>query len=387
MAKKIIKLKNDSYKLTVSLGYDDNGKQINISKIVKATSQRAAQKAWDLFSLELHGDTPATEGQLTLHQFFDYYMTHYAKKQVEENTIQYDTYLFRRIDKYLGQYALQRLKPIHVMEFIEALSNDGDRKLSKNTIQKHYALLHALLNKAVQWQFIDDNPASHIDKPKRVKPPIDILETEECRAFIEALGDEDIKHQALVVLTIYTGLRRGELFGLQWKHVDLDKKVVIVEQECQYNVGIGNHIVPRTKGGSSRTISIPDIVCTLLKKYLKEVKRNKAILQGRNEWKGAKDIKDDFIFCSIDGKLGYADQFNAWLDRFTKRNGFKRVTPHTFRHMVVSYLYNAGVDLQTIAGKVGHSNTLTTQAIYSHLLRSSEHHTADILHNLLSKSE
>ncbi len=385
MAKQIIKLKNDSYKLTVSMGYDANGKQKNFSKIIKATSQRAAKKAWEQFAMELHGDVPATEGQLTLHQFFGYYITHYAERYVEENTIQYDTYLFRRIDKYLGQFTLQQLRPFHVMDLIERISNEGKKKLSPNTVQKHYAFLHAMLEKAVQWQFINDNPASHIDKPKRIKPKMDILDTEECRAIIEALKDEDSKHQALVSLTIYTGMRRGEIFGLQWKHINLDEKVVSVEQECQYNVGIGNHIVPRTKGGSARKVSIPDAVCDLLKEHRKEVQHRKNILQGRNEWKGAENINDDYVFCSYDGRLGYADQFNAWLDRFTEKHGFRRITPHTFRHMVVSYLYYAGVDLQTIAGKVGHANTQTTQTIYSHLLHSSEHQTADILQNLLSK--
>ena len=385
MAQKIKQQKDGTYRLTVSLGYDKDGKQRNVGRTVNATSQRAAQRAWEQFAMEIHGDAPAVEGQLTLRQFFDYYITHYAKKHVTENTIQYDTYLFRRIDNYLGQYALSRLRPYHVMEFLESLSSDGQKKLSSNTIQKHYSFLHAMLEKAVQWQFINDNPAAHIDKPKRVKPIMEILDTNECQAIIEALSEEDVKHQALINLTIFTGMRRGEIFGLQWKHIDFHEKVVIVEQECQYNVGVGNHIVERTKGGSARKISVPDAVCDLLSKYREETQKRKNVLRNRGEWKGAENINDDFVFCAFDGRLGHADQFNAWLDRFTKKHGFKRITPHTFRHMVASYLLVAGVDLQTIAGKLGHANTMTTQAIYSHLLHSSERRTADILQDMLSK--
>ena len=383
--RKIKKQKDGTYRLTVSLGYDSTGKQLNVGRTVNVTSQRAAQRAWEQFAMEVHGDTTATEGQLTLRQFFDYYITHYAKKHVTINTIQYDNYLFRRIDKYLGQYALHRLRPFHVMEFIEHLSNTNEEKLSPNTIQKHYAFLHAMLEKAVQWQFISDNPAAHIDKPKKTKAPMKILDTSECQAIIEALSQEDTKHQALINLTIFTGMRRGEIFGLQWKHIDFKEKTICVEQECQYNVGIGNHIVPRTKGGTGRTISIPDSVCKLLAAYQKETQERKKILRTRHEWKGAENIKDDYVFGSFDGRLGHADQFNAWLDRFTKKHGFRRITPHTFRHMVASYLLAAGVDLQTIAGKLGHANTMTTQAIYSHLLQSSEHKTADVLQDMLIK--
>lgn len=385
MAQKVKLQKDGTYRLTVSLGYDSDGKQRNVARTINATSQRAAQRAWEQFAIEVHNDVPATEGQLTLHQFFDYYISHYAQHHVTENTIQYDKYLFKRIDKYLGQYALERLRPFNIMDFIEHLSQEKTqgKKLSPNTIQKHYALLHAVLEKAAQWQFIKDNPAAHIDKPKRIKPDMEILDTAECKAILEALSKEDIKHQALINLAIYTGMRRGEIFGLQWKHIDFTEKTITVKQECQWNTGIGNHIVERTKGGSARKITIPDNVCTLLFSYQKEIKKARNILRARKEWKGADDIQDDYVFCTIDGKLGHAGQFNTWLNRFIKRHGFKRITPHTFRHMVASYLLAAGVDLQTVAGKLGHANTITTQAIYSHLLQSNEHKTADILQDML----
>ena len=71
MAQKVKLQKDGTYRLTVSLGYDSDGKQRNVARTINATSQRAAQRAWEQFAIEVHNDVPATEGQLTLHQYFD----------------------------------------------------------------------------------------------------------------------------------------------------------------------------------------------------------------------------------------------------------------------------------------------------------------------------
>ena len=77
---------------------------------------------------------------------------------------------------------------------------------------------------------------------------------------------------------------------------------------------------------------------------------------------------------------------NTWLRRFVKAHDLPKISPHSFRHMAATYLITAGVDLRTVAGKLGHANSTTTQLVYSHLLRQAEYETADVMDGILQDS-
>jgi integrase len=68
---------------------------------------------------------------------------------------------------------------------------------------------------------------------------------------------------------------------------------------------------------------------------------------------------------------------NAWLKKFIASNELPHLTPHSFRHMAATYLITSGVDLRTVAGKLGHANSNTTQLVYSHLVKSAEEEAAN----------
>ena len=77
---------------------------------------------------------------------------------------------------------------------------------------------------------------------------------------------------------------------------------------------------------------------------------------------------------------------NCWLKRFIKARDFPKISPHSFRHMAATYLITAGVDLRTVAGKLGHANSTTTQLVYSHLMRHAETETATVMDSILQDS-
>lgn len=387
MPAKIQKRGEGKYRLTVYQGRDAQGKQIIRTKTVSATSDRDANKQYALFVAEVEKGLYATSGKMTLREYYDYYTENYAKPRHADKTIVYNNSLFARIDQALGHKRLDKIEAKHLLQFFKNLAEPGISKrrhheyLSPNTIQKHYTLLHTMFQKAVQWQLIAYNPASKIDKPKKIKVVKRIYDEKQFKAFLDHLESESLKHRVMVFLILSTGMRKGEMFGLQWKHIDLVNNTVNIEQSCQYLSQKGSFI-KGTKTGEEHIVSIPASVALLLTEYYesKMEERNKL----EDKWEGAQNIRDDFVFTTWNGKLAHPGGFNTWLKRYVVKYDLPPITPHSFRHMAATYLITAGVDLRTVAGKLGHASTATTQLVYSHLMKKAERETADIMEGIIN---
>jgi len=104
------------------------------------------------------------------------------------------------------------------------------------------------------------------------------------------------------------------------------------------------------------------------------------------KWAGEEKPEDDFIFTTWDGKLAHPDSINTWLKNFVKNDSLPAITPHTFRPMAATYLITSGVDIRTVAGKLGHANTTTTTVVYSHLLKSAEKETTDKMESFIQQA-
>jgi integrase len=194
----------------------------------------------------------------------------------------------------------------------------------------------------------------------------------------------------MALLALSTGLRRGEMFGLQWKHINLETKTVKVEQASQYIPKIGTFLKEPKNEGSKRIITISDNIASLLKQHKAKQLAKRLKLGGTEKtggkWKGAEEPENDFVFTTWNGEPAQPDSINKWLNKFVKANELPHLTPHGFRHMAATYLITAGVDLRTVAGKLGHANSATTQLVYSHLLKSAEEETANKLETFIQQA-
>ena len=238
-----------------------------------------------------------------------------------------------------------------------------------------------MFNNAVKWNLIPYNPAKRIDPPKTETKSREIYTVEQLYQFQEALEDEPLKYRSLASLALTCGLRREELFGLQWKHIDLEKRTVEIEQACVYTKATGTIIKGTKNQKSTRLVTFPNAILPILKQYKAE-QLSKRLSLGEN-WAGAELPEDDYVFTKWDGKLGFPYSMNKWLDRFVVAHNLQRITPHVFRHMAATYLITAGHDIRTVSGKLGHSQPSTTMNIYSHLMEAAEKETANTMDALL----
>lgn len=386
-------------------GFDGAGKRIRHTKTIHVTSdneekqEKEARQQLALFISEIEKGQAASSGKMTLNEFFEYWLKNYAEVNHAPKTISYNKGLFKRIRQALGHKRIDKIEPKHLLEFYRNLREpikevrkkqiDPDTPLppeylSPNTIRKYHVLLHTLFEKSTKWQFTAYNPAEKVEPPKAERTTKKIYDEETTGRFLLHLQSEELRYRAMALLSLSTGMRRGELFGLEWRHINFDAGTINIEQASQYLPEKGIFTKDPKNEGSNRLVSISTSIIALLKQYKAE--QNAKRLELGVDWAGSEKPENDRIFTTWNGKPAHPDSINTWLKKFIKDNNLPLITPHSFRHMAATYLITSGTDLRTVAGKLGHSNSTTTQIVYSHLLKSAEKETANVLEDFLQKA-
>lgn len=414
MPSKIKKRGENSYLLTVAAGYDGKGKQITFTKTIHSKNEREAKKQYTLFVAEVENGQVSTSGTMTLSQFYDYWKENYALKNHQPTTIAYNDSIFKRIGEALGHKRLNQIEPQHLLAFYKNLAEPGVKKvqikknsisdknnislpkLSSNTIKKHHSLLFSLLNKAVQWNLIPYNPAARVDAPKVEKKPKTIYNVEQISDFLQILETQPVDKKLMVMFALSCGMRREEIFGLQWKHINMKERTINIEQACVYTKKTGVIIKSTKNHSSNRLITYPPFIDTLIKQH--KAKQSAKRLKLNDKWEGLEkitnnstaksswDISNDFVFTQWNGKITFPSSFGSWLRKLVIKNGLPPISPHIFRHIAATLLITAGTDIRTVSGKLGHAQTSTTMNIYSHLLKKAEAQTADTMNTFLEKT-
>jgi len=197
------------------------------------------------------------------------------------------------------------------------------------TVKNYIALLKTALNKAVEWNIIDHNPIAKVKAPKIVKT-FNLFTKKEIDKLI-AKADEPLK--TAIIILVNTGMRRGELFHLRWRDVDLKAGSIRVWPYEGFS----------PKGKQPRKIPISEGLNEILRKLSK------------------KKSPDDFVFRPFQSEHRLYKRFAALV----KELGMKG-TLHDLRHTYASHLAMAGVPIPVIKELLGHSDIATTM-IYSHL--------------------
>ncbi|QHT59339.1 site-specific integrase [Paenibacillus lycopersici] len=387
---------NNSFELTISLGRGVKGKYTRRTKTVTVEDERILRapkrleifldQEWLKFKEEVEAGNYIAPAKLTFSQFVGLWKDKYADKHLERKTLHsYMVNLNTRILSAFGNLQLDQIRPLHIVDFLESLGKEGSRKddkagtLSSGSIQMNHRILKNIFSRAVEWKVIKDNPAAEVKKPKVVYKEVVPYDEEEIRTMLQALQREPLHWQMMITLALTTGMRRGELLGLEWKHIDWDTGVVDVQQSISISLK-GEVIVkePKTKN-SKRKVSLPVSVQEELRKYYtyRITERNSL----GDAWLGGERF---FVFAHADGRAFHHERPYLWFRQFIKKNGFRYIRFHDLRHTSATLLINQGVHAKVIADRLGHGSITTTMNIYGHALRSADQAAADKFENLFT---
>ncbi|WP_338121934.1 site-specific integrase [Paenibacillus elgii] len=211
-----------------------------------------------------------------------------------------------------------------------------------------------------------------MQKPKVISKEIIPYDEAEVEQMLRALQSEPYHWRIMITLALTSGLRRSELLGLEWKHLDFNNGVLDVSQTMIHALK-GEIIVkqPKTKK-SIRKVALPSSMLKELKEYYDYR------MQERNDigdaWRGGNWL---FMFSHPDGQPFHHERPYLWFRQFVKKNGFRYIRFHDLRHTSATILINQGVHAKIISERLGHGSITTTMNIYGHALRTADQAAAD----------
>ena len=392
MAGSIEKRGKNSYRLTVSEGFDLDGKPMIHRKTVHGT-KKDAEVELAKFVTEVQNGLVIDGKSLKFSEFTEIWKRDYGSKELAPSTYKrYCRMLETRLLPYFGHFYINKIKPTDIMKFYDLLEKDTQlvrkkgnngaktkKPLSGKTILEHHRLLRAMLHKAVYWQLIVTNPAERVQPPKARKPKRRSYDDEQTKILLEnleLLPNEDTKYKVAIILTVFTGVRLGELMGLEWTDVDFKNGIISINRSSQYLSDMGVFTkVPKTES-SIREIAIPEFIISLLEEYKLWYEEQKSIY-------GELWMNSDRLFVQADGKPMHPSTISKWFVKYVGQIGLPVINFHGLRHTNASLLVAQNVDIAVVSARLGHAQISTTLDFYVHPLLSHNRKAGYALENLL----
>ena len=392
MAGSIEKRGKNSYRLTVSEGFDLNGNPMIHRKTVHGT-KKDAEVELAKFVTEVQNGLVVDGKSLKFSEFTEIWKRDYGSKELAPSTYKrYCRMLETRLLPYFGHFYINKIRPTDIMKFYDLLEKDTQlvrkkgnngtktkKPLSGKTILEHHRLLRAMLHRAVYWQLIVSNPAERVQAPRAKKPKRRSYDDEQTKILLEnleLLPNEDTKYKVAIILTVFTGVRLGELMGLEWQDVDFKNGIISINRSSQYLADMGVFTkVPKTES-SIREIAIPEFIISLLEEYNLWYEEQKSIY-------GELWTNSDRLFVQADGKPMHPSTISKWFVKYVGQIGLPVINFHGLRHTNASLLVAQNIDIAVISARLGHAQISTTLDFYVHPLLSHNRKAGYALENLL----
>lgn len=392
MAGSIEKRGKNTYRLVVSCGYNLDGKPAKHTKTVHCT-KKETEVELAKFVTKVQSGMVADGKSITFAEFTEIWKRDYGSKELAPTTYaRYLGILNTRILPYFSKFKLDKIKPTDIMKFYDMLENDtqirrlknnnGERltkPLSKKTILEHHRLLRAMLHKAVYWQLLVNNPAERVQPPKVHKAKRRYYDDEQCKFLLEhleQLNADNIKYKVAIIITIFTGVRLGELMGLEWNDIDFRNGIISINKASQYLSDKGVFTKEPKTESSIREVAISTFVISLLEEYKLWYEEQKSLY-------GELWTNSNRLFVQADGKPMHPDTISKWFVKFVGNIGLPVINFHGLRHTNATLLISQNIDVAVVASRLGHAQITTTLNFYVHPVEAHNKEAGNVLEKML----
>lgn len=382
-----IRKRRNSYQIRVSCGYDTSGNQVVQTMTWKpADGMNKKQIEKELQKQAILFEDKCMKGQVTANikfqDFAEQWFEEYAKLNLRNTSYERMKQLTVRVYPAIGHLRLDKITSRHIQQFINDLALNGKslkngRPLSRKTAVHHLSFISDVFSYAIRTGMLTDNPCRRVYVPKQEQDEKQIYTIDEVKRLYENLRGEPMKYQVYLLLAIYSGYRRSEMLGLEWKDIDFENNIIHVRRTSQYTAEKGIYTDTTKTRKSKRVSKMPVSIMNLLKHFKAEQEAEAAQL-------GTKWEDHDRLFTKWNGAPMNPQTPFEWLKGYCERIGVPFRNIHSLRHLHASLLIFEGVDVVAVSSDMGHSVVGTTLNLYSHMFQEAKARNCDAISNALS---
>lgn len=344
-----------------------NGKRRQIKKRGFST-RKEAQHALDELRASMRGGRGVDPNRLTLGEFVERrWLPHVdADEKLKPTTKAAYRSAARHLVEHAGQVRLTELRGDDIDHVLAQL-----RHRSVSLRHSVHTVAHKALGQAIRWRLVGFNAAEDATSPGQPKPAPTAWSPEQVGAFLHVAQRD--RWWPLWLLAATTGMRRGELCGLRWRDVDIDRGVLVVAS----NVTVTGHEVHRgtPKTGRSRELRLDAGTIAALRSWRAQQAAELLLL-------GELRPDHDSVFTWPDGSPVHPAVVTRTFGRLLHRAGLPPLRLHGLRHSWATNALDAGVDIKDVSTRLGHSSTRVTLDIYVAPSSARDAHAAELVAGL-----
>lgn len=336
-------------------------------------SKRQAIEAMTKLKAEILQDEYLELSMMTYERYMEEWLQE-RKNILQESTFEIHSMYYRIVIKpRLGQLKLQQISPIHIQKFVNELVSG--KHYSEHTIHLIFRIVSASLKKAKILKLIKDNPTIEITLPKIKKRDMSIWTLEQVNSFIDITNNMSKLTRYFIgfLISIYTGMRQGEILGLRWQDIDFDSQIIFIRQTLTQKATL--------KSGAKNTTSVRSIHAP--SKLLEKLKAHRKLILQEKLLLGSKYQDNDLVICTGSGKPIIPRNFRKEFYNLTDKVGLPKIRFHDLRHSHATILIQQNVNVKLISERLGHSDIETTLNTYSHVLPDMQKSVSDKLNEII----
>ncbi len=365
----IYQRKDGRWCAAVTVGRDAGGRLKR--RYLYGATRREVQQALTKLLVDRQNGVDIVPASQTLGQFLVRWLEDTVRPTAARNTYgNYALIVRKHIVPVLGEVPLAKLTPQQCQRLYRQMQDKGLTR----TVRLVHAVLHRALGQAAKWGLVPRNVADLVDAPRVPRKEQRPLDPEELASFLQAARGDRL--YALYVVAVATGLRMGEVLGLRWEDLDLDRGSMNVRRSLQW-FNDGPHLADLKTAKSRRTIILPPVALDALRAH-----RDAQVAERRVA--GAAWREHGLVFTTgIGTPLNPSGVRNRSFHRVLARAGLPRIRFHDLRHTMATLMLHHGENPKVVQEMLGHSTIQMTMDTYAHVITGAQEAAAARMEGIL----